>query len=145
MKHGMTGTRLHFLWIGMIHRCYTESDTNYYKYGAKGITVCDEWRNSFQAFYEWSMKNGYSDELTIDRIDNDKGYSPDNCRWATVLDQANNRRNVKLYDFNGKQQSLPNWCRELNLNYKCVRTRVKVYGWPIEKALNTPTNKKCEV
>ncbi len=75
----------------MIHRCYLESDTGFKKYGARGITVCDEWRNDFKAFYDWAMSNGYSDELTIDRINGKGNYEPTNCRWATYKEQNLNR------------------------------------------------------
>ena len=90
-KHGLAGTRVHRIWVEMIHRCYLESDTSYKKYGARGITVCDEWRNDFKAFYDWAMSNGYSDELTIDRIDGTGNYEPTNCRWATYKEQNLNR------------------------------------------------------
>jgi len=89
--HGQTGTRLHRIWVEMKHRCYLQSDTNYHKYGARGITVCDEWRNDFKAFYDWAMSHGYSDELTIDRIDGTGNYEPTNCRWATYTEQNLNR------------------------------------------------------
>lgn len=105
-----------------------------------GITVCDEWRNNFINFYNWAIVNGYDDNLSIDRIDNNKGYSPKNCRWATTIEQANNKRNIKMITYNGKTQSIPNWCRELNLNYKTVRTRINEYGWDIERAFTTKTN-----
>ena len=89
--HGQTGTRLHRIWVEMKHRCYLQSDTNYHKYGARGITVCDEWRNDFKAFYDWAMSHGYSDELNIDRIDGTGNYEPTNCRWATYTEQNLNR------------------------------------------------------
>ena len=94
-KHGLSGTRIYRIWVEMNHRCYLASDTNYQKYGAKGITVCDQWKNDFQAFYDWAIANGYSDDLTLDRIDNDLGYSPNNCRWATYSQQNKNRKKFK--------------------------------------------------
>lgn len=90
--HGKSGTRLHRIWKAMHSRCYNKNFHAYNHYGGRGITICDEWLHDFQAFHDWAIVNGYKDNLSIDRIDNDKGYSPDNCRWVTMEEQNKNKR-----------------------------------------------------
>ena len=90
--HGKTHSRLYRIWICMQNRCYRRSYHAYKHYGGRGITVCDEWLHNFQTFYDWAMTNGYRDDLSIDRIDTNKGYSPDNCRWTTMAEQNKNKR-----------------------------------------------------
>lgn len=109
LKHGQCGTRLYNIFRGMKKRCYNKNCKDFYKYGGRGITVCDEWKDSFQAFYDWSIANGYFDNLTIDRIDNNKGYSPDNCRWVDIKTQSNNTRKNVFLTYNGETMTLAEW------------------------------------
>ena len=99
-KHGKSNSRLYRVWATMKNRCHNPNTERYRYYGGRGITVCDEWRNDFQKFYEWAISNGYDEnapfqQCTIDRIDNDKGYSPDNCRWVDMNAQRHNRSDMR--------------------------------------------------
>ena len=96
-SHGKNKTRLYGIWSGMITRCFNEKSKRYEDYGGRGITVCDEWLNSFEAFRDWALSHGYSDELTIDRIDVNGNYCPENCKWATMAEQNKNKRAVNGY------------------------------------------------
>lgn len=91
-KHGKRYTKLWYVWQGMKQRCFNSNNKNYKYYGERGITICDEWKNDFNAFYEWAITNGYTDNLTIDRINNDGNYEPSNCRWVTNAEQQKNKR-----------------------------------------------------
>ncbi|MBP5460721.1 MAG: hypothetical protein J6Y20_01155 [Lachnospiraceae bacterium] len=128
-KHKMSHTRPYEIWQGIKGRCYNKNDARYSRYGGRGITVCEEWRKDFSAFYEWALANGYRDDLTIDRIDNNKGYSPDNCRWADQETQSRNRAsNVKIRIGNATR-TLVEWCEIFDLNYKTVYARYRRNGF----------------
>lgn len=133
-----TASKLYKIWNSMKCRCYTISSGAYFKYGAKGIRMCDEWKNDFMAFYNWALANGYSDELTIDRIDYRGNYEPSNCRWADIRTQANNKSNVRKYEYNGELHTMTEWSEIMNINYGALWERLNVLGWSIEKALTTP-------
>lgn len=133
--HRMTNTRLHRIWEAMKTRCNNENSHAYKYYGGRGITVCEEWEHSFENFYSWAVENGYMDGLSIDRIDNNKGYSPENCRWATNKEQANNRRQTRLITFNGETHSLKEWSEITGINYHTLISRLNNENWETGEAL----------
>ena len=134
--HNMSRTRIYKIWNALVQRCKTKSNQRYSSYGGRGITVCQEWYK-FENFYR-DMKNSYKDNLTIDRIDNNKGYSKENCRWATNKQQSRNKRDNFYVTYNKETKSLVEWCEELNLNYGTIHARLKVYKWSVEKAFTEP-------
>lgn len=128
-KHKMCNSRLYHIRNGMIARCYNKNDKNFNKYGGRGIIICDDWKNSFEAFYNWAINNGYSEDLTIDRIDVDGNYSPDNCRWCSPKQQANNRRtNIKIKIGNATK-TLSEWCEIFELPYGTINARYNRNGF----------------
>ncbi len=134
-KHNMMHTRLYDIWIGMKQRCYNVNHKRYRDWGGRGVTVCDEWRNDFMNFYNWAINNGYNDNLTIDRIDNNKGYEPSNCRWVDRKTQQRNRRNTKYITYNGITKPLVEWCEYYHKDYNIVYNRIYNNDWSIERAL----------
>lgn len=138
--HGASGTRLYRIWAGIIQRCCNSRERyEWEKYGGRGISICDEWRNSFETFRRWALDNGYSENLSIDRIDVNKGYCPENCRWATVYEQNNNKRTSRKITFCGETGTIREFSDRYGLDYSCLYARLKS-GWTIEKALLTPSN-----
>lgn len=133
--HGETKTRLYGIWAGMKKRCYNENAYNYSGYGARGIRICDEWQ-SYEAFKKWSMENGYSDNLSIDRINVNGDYTPDNCRWADYCTQANNRRSTAYYTYNGEKYTISQLSEKYGVPHKKLYKRL-YNGWSVERAINT--------
>lgn len=133
-KHKKCNHRLYRVWSTIKDRCYNMNSKDYNNYGGRGIKMYDDWRNDFQVFYEWAMSNGYDDNLTIDRIDNNGNYEPNNCRWFTITQQNRNKRTCKYYTIGGETRCLSEWCEIYNVRYSKVWQRVK-HGWSIEEAL----------
>ena len=122
----------------MINRCENKNNTSYERYGGRGIKICDEWRNNIFAFYEWAIKNGYKKGLSIDRIDNDGDYSPDNCRWATVRQQCNNKsKNINI-SIDGETHTAAEWSRILGIPKGTITSRANNPEWTDEEVLGGP-------
>ena len=142
-SHGMTNSRLYGIWRGMKRRCNDPKVKEYPNYGERGIKVCQEWEYDFEAFKDWAYANGYEDNLTIDRKDVNKGYSPDNCKWATMQEQSRNKRkSIKTYDVFGEEKHMRDVVDKNIISYSAVENRLR-NGWDIEDAIRIPklTNK----
>jgi len=145
IKHGKTNSRLYECWQHMKRRCYNKKMSNYKYYGRRGIKVCKEWRSNFEIFYDWAMKNGYKENLEIDRIDVNGNYEPNNCKWSTRKEQCNNKRNNYYIEYKRQRKTLTEWADILNIKVITLYDRLNKLQWTIEKALNTPVkvrNKK---
>lgn len=126
----------------MLERTTRANRSEYKHYGGRGITVCEEWANSYDNFKEWAMSSGYAENLTIDRINNNAGYSPKNCRWVTMKKQQNNRRSNRIIEYNGKSKTLSEWADYTGISLSALKQRLNKLNWSIEKALTTPLKKK---
>lgn len=122
--HSRTGEGIYPVWKSMRARCNNPNSHAYKNYGGRGISVCSEWDEDFKSFYDWSMSNGYHPELTIDRIDNDGDYSPENCRWTTTIEQANNRRTCCYIEYKNETHTLTEWSRIIGVSYDVLKRRV---------------------
>lgn len=140
-KHGDCGTRLYNIWTNMINRCYNENIKAYKSYGGRGIVMCDEWRNSYLSFKEWAMNSNYSDALTIDRIDVNGNYCPENCRWIPLSEQQKNRTICKYIEIDGRTQIQSDWAREYGLKPRVLAWRLR-HGWDLMDALLTPPRRQ---
>ena len=136
--HGMSKTSIYKIWAGMKSRCSYEKSCSFSRYGGRGIKVCDEWKNSFESFYTWSLDNGYKKGLSIERVNNNGDYCPENCKWVSQKEQCLNRRTNIVYKYKGESHTLTEWCEALNLNYKLVHNRIYKLGWSFDKAVSMP-------
>lgn len=137
ISHGQSNTRLYRIWAGIKTRCYNKNTASYKDYGGRGITVCDEWLN-FKSFYDWAI-NGYSKKLSLDRIDNNLGYFPENCRWSTNKEQCNNNRKTRIITAFGETKALQYWLEDIRCKAKAKAIIYRIdSGWSAEEAITTP-------
>lgn len=141
VTHGLTNHPLYKVLEGIISRCYKTNVKQYVDYGARGITVYDEWRTCFKVFYDWSIDNGWKAGLEIDRIDNSLGYFPFNCRFVTGKINCRNRRTNRIITYKGKSQTLIEWSEETGITYHVLHSRLKC-NWPIETLFNAVNSHK---
>lgn len=139
--HGMSRSRLFTIWMGMKRRCMNPNEKSYVYYGGRGISICDEWKADFMAFHDWSVNNGYAENLSIDRIDSDGNYEPSNCRWVPLSEQNRNKRDNHLVTINGKTQLMSDWCKESKVSMTTVYERLRK-GYKIEDALFAPDQRQ---
>lgn len=144
--HQEIKTRLYRIWGNMVNRCTNPNNPAWPRYGGRGIFVCDEWRK-YENFRDWARENGYTEDLTIDRINNDKGYYPENCRWADIITQSNNKSTNHYIEYDGEIKTMTEWAKTLNIPYKLLHHRIVGLNWDIHRAFTqkprkSPTKKK---
>lgn len=142
--HGKTYLRINKIFQGMYERCYNKKHKKYEYYGKKGIIICKEWLEDKNTFFKWAYMNGYNDNLTIDRIDNNKGYCPENCRWITRQEQSRNLSNNIIIEYQGKTKLLIEWCEILDLDYFTILKRYKKNKYTLDEVFSKTSlkNKK---
>ena len=143
--HGGRFERLYCVWRGMLDRCNNKNSKFYHRYGGRGITVCDEWMD-YANFREWAMSHGYDPFVrkgvcTLERMNNDLGYNPANCVWATSMVQCNNRSSNHIINAFGESHTIAEWARRTGIRKDTLRRRICIYGWSPERALKTPVRK----
>lgn len=145
-RHGMTNTRIHKIWDKMRDRCLNKNHMYYKNYGGRGISICDEWL-VFENFRDWAISSGYNDKLTLDRIDNNGNYCPDNCKWSTILEQNNNKNNNRYLEYDGKIYTMAELSRKAKIPYGTFMKRLDYWG-DVNLAVETPykpLNRRNEV
>ena len=133
-KHGMRNTKIYNAWCGMKSRCYNANNKSYKNYGNRGIKVCEKWKNDFNEFYNWSIYNGYKENLTIDRIDNNGNYEPSNCRWVTTKEQNRNYSKNRFYYIDNKKYCIAEISEKYNINYRTLLYRLN-NNYTLEEAI----------
>lgn len=136
--HNQRHTLLYEIWKGIKQRCLNPNNRSYKNYGGRGITICDDWKNDYTLFYNWSIQNGYKKGLSIDRINNNGNYEPSNCRWVNKEIQANNTRSNKYITINGITKSLSDWLKDYDISFTIYYRRTKIYNWSSIQAITTP-------
>lgn len=131
------GSRLYRIWESMVQRTTNPNDKDYSRYGGRGIKIARAWQVDYMNFARWALGSGYSGSLTIERVDYDGNYEPDNCTWIDRKEQANNRSTNFLVEYNGEKKTLMQWSEELELPYHTLYARLKKYGWTVDKAFTT--------
>lgn len=133
--HGGIKSRLYKIYHNMKSRCCNKMNPDYHHYGGRGITICDEWLYSFAKFREWALQSGYNEKLTVDRIDVNGAYSPENCRWVTMKVQQNNKRNGRTITFQGETHTISEWADITGISYYTLHSRISKLNWSVERAL----------
>ena len=141
-SHGLSKSRIYKIWAGTIQRCHNPKNSDYKCYGERGIVVCNEWKNNFESFNEWAMSSGYTEDLTLERIDVNGNYCPENCEWILLSKQARNTRKNKLVTYKGKTQCVAAWEEELGFNCHTLWNRLYTLKWSEEQAFTQPVKKR---
>lgn len=139
-RHGMYGMRLYHIWNGMSGRCLNQKNKDYKNYGGRRITMCKEWRTP-ENFFGWAFLNGYNVDLSLDRIDTNKGYSPDNCRWISLAQQQRNKRNNRLITYSGETHCVAEWAEIKGISKSTIVSRLRG-GWTPEEIFTIPPSHK---
>lgn len=135
-KHGKTNSKLYVIWINMKARCRNPKNSMYKNYGGRGILICDEWAESFEAFMKWANDHNYSDGLSIERINVNGNYEPNNCKWIKPVEQYLNRTDSHMVTAYGRTQTIKEWSAESGIKYDTIERRINAYGWDSERAVS---------
>ena len=134
--HLESHSKLYGVWTAIKRRCYNKNSKEFYRYGGRGICMCEEWRSSYEAFRDWMLSKNYTEDLTIDRIDNDGDYTPDNCRLVTMKEQCNNRSSNRVFTWNGETHNVTEWSHIVGIPATKIFCRL-YNGWSFERAITT--------